>query len=315
MNNSKGWCYWPHLVAFIVGVLSMSANAGFVNDTIEKIANSEFIFDTADTNSPFLPIAFVDYTHYGERELSSVCLQGPTCDVDWQKLSQMAAVPIWINNRDILLVGEYLSVDWIEGEAVDDAIYSFGAILAWLRQVNDHWQVGTFVFPTFYSALSDTGRYAESIYLGSVGRHRHSARFHSYWGLAADINNIENIYYPYLAFDWFINREWAIAFIMPWPAITYAPNPDYFWRVGLLPGATQLRFEEGGQLINAGLDQWDLGLTVEHRIHNQVWAGLSLGVSGFGQITLDESLASEFEHEIEATVFGRFSVNFRPDAP
>lgn len=290
---------------------------------INAVMQSDFIFDRNISNAPFLPLGYMNYTHYDKRDFTNACDTAARCELGVQSFSQGLALPVWVGEKDMFLVGEAASVERLDirSDINNDNkqdIYSVGVLGAWIQQYNDEWQIGAFLFPQTYSGLEQYSSYLSAVYTGAVGRFRHSKRFHSYWGVVADIEEHESWYLPYIGFDWFPNERWAVTMVMPWPAVTYAPNQDWFVQFGALYGGSEWRAPEDNKYsereLYSDLAFWDFGLAFQRRLHQQLWGSISVGISGLGKLTVSDSGHSSLNNDLDSTPFLRFGIEFRPES-
>lgn len=281
--------------ALILGLslCAMAANGaeeGFVQGLINAFESSSIEFPRSQSNAPFLPLGYAAGSHYAQAQVDGP--RGLQLEYDVSNLSQAAGLPLMLGDRDMLVVGEYLS--WSKFDLTGDVTGSFeassvGLPVGWLRQLNPRWQLAAFVMPLGHK--SNLGRKDWSWqYLGGVfGRYVHND--HLWWvvGAYADVAEGDDFYVPYLGASWVIDERWTLSAIMPWPAITYAPNMDWLLRLGASPSAASWSIEPVSGDVALNMDAWDFGLGVERRIAGSFWLGAEAGVGGFRSLRLSGS--------------------------
>ncbi len=278
---------------------------------IDSVIRSDFVFDRNISNVPFLPLAFVQYSNYGDSRFED-CLPYDTCDLYHDEFSQALVLPVWVGQKNMFLVGDTINLNWLEFENQKTRVDSFGLILGWIQQPTTDWQWGGFLYPIYHSTgssnvLSD----ADEVLGGVIARYRYSPRFHTWFGMVADVDKYDSVYYPYLGFDWLIGREWAVSLIPPWPTVTYAPGNDWLYKAGLLPGSTN--WEVAGESdINSSFSYWNAGFGVERRIKGDLWLELTGGVSGLAKFSVTSGGETVFENDLDQSPFWKIALNYRP---
>ncbi len=282
---------------------------------IEAFDQSEFIFERSGSAIPFPPLAFLGAGYYGDARVENAAT-GREVVYDLQSASQAAGLPLLLGERDALLLGEYVS--WsrfrLQGEQSEDfEVTSIGFPMAWLRQVNDQWQAAAFVFPLGHDSSAPNAEWSWQYMGGVFARYVQSDSLWWAFGFYADVAPDEDFYIPYLGVTWNIGQHWALSAIMPWPALVYAPNDDWLFRLGASPSGASWSLAPGSeQDIAMNLDAWDLGLSVERRLAGRIYAGLEAGVGGFRGLRLDGSELEDSGISIHSSPYLKFEINFRP---
>jgi hypothetical protein len=99
---------------------------GFVDALVRRFAQSDFEFLRAQTNAPFLPLAWLNVTGYQEGEFTRP--DGGLTSVTFRQatISQGAFLPLPIGKRNALVIGEWIG-NW---QDVDTRLDNTG--YAWL---------------------------------------------------------------------------------------------------------------------------------------------------------------------------------------
>jgi len=125
--------------------------AELIDNLIQRFQQSDFEFVRAQSNAPFVPLAWLDADRYQRGEFNRAD-GAATSDVTFEQtsVSQGALVPIVLGKRDALVVGEWLS--WthfdLQHSPVDELeVFSAAVPIGWVRQVSPQWQAAAFVAP------------------------------------------------------------------------------------------------------------------------------------------------------------------------
>lgn len=286
---------------------------GFLQRSILAFEQSDFEFQRSISNVPFAPLAFLTATSYTDVEVEASDGRSLTYDVD--RISQMATIPILLGKRDALLVGEYVSrsrfhLD-LEG-ASDFDVVSVGLPLGWFRQVNTDWQAAAFVMPLGNNSDRPGSDWSWQ-YLGGVfGRYIQNEQLWWAFGFYADVGSGDDFYIPYLGASWAINERWTLSAVMPWPALIYAPNDRWMFRLGATTSGASWNLDVESGAASVNLDAWDFGLSAEHRVWRNIWAGARAGASGLRGLRLQDSEVEEMDLDLSSNFYFGLTLNFRP---
>ena len=301
------------LAVLIACPRTFADDAGLVDRAMERFGNSELKFRRSDSNVPFFPVALLGATAYGDAEVETADGRDLTYDVD--TFSQAAGIPFLLGSRDMLVVGEYISYSdfSVEGGDVDDfGVTSFGLPVGWVRQINDDWQAAAFVMPLGHdSDLNDSGWNWQTL---GGGFARWEQRDDLWWafGLYFDVGGDDDFVIPYLGASWEINQRWTVSAVMPWPAVLYAPTPDWLFRLGVSPSGASwsIEPEDGDAYVN--IDSWDFGLGVERRFFRHFWAGIEAGWGGFRGLRLSDDGTDSIDLDVGSSGYVNVSLTLRP---
>ncbi|QOL25379.1 hypothetical protein LP316_13935 [Thalassotalea sp. LPB0316] len=283
---------------------------------INKVMQSDFIFDRNISNVPFLPIGYLQYTKQNQVTIENRCEIELNCQFNYQSISQGFGLPVYVDKKYMIILGQTIESNHVETAFENYRIDTVGLLAAVVAQPSVEWQVGAFYYG--YRGIGgdhDFNQPRESV-VGAVGRYRHSARFHSYWGAVSYNTTAERIVMPYIGFDWFIDQQWSIGGVMPWPVVAFAPNKNNVFKVGGFVNGAEWQLPDDnnitGQTIDVDFGQANLGIAYERRIRNQFWGEFMIGHSGFGAVKLTDSGLSTDSH-IDGAPFIRFSLFYRPE--
>ncbi|MFT5519538.1 MAG: hypothetical protein ACI9IA_000121 [Enterobacterales bacterium] len=280
------------------------------NRLIEAIMRSDFIFDRNLSNVPFIPLAYLNYNQQHDLKISDGCVE-TNCDFDYQSITHGLALPVWVGEKNMFLLGETLESRTIERNTNSINVDSGGVLAAWVSQPSEKWQAGAFVYS--YRGIGDDelAREPRGNISGAVARYRHSSNFHSYWGLIhLEDNNNETIY-PYIGFDWYIGDKWSVSGLIPWPTVQYAPTKDVLYKFGALYSGAEWAVSNNGEVLTNDFEKWDFGFAYEHRLWNYIWGEIAVGYSGLGKFSISSGTNIEFDTEIESAPFIKLALNIR----
>ncbi len=283
---------------------------------IQAFADSEFVFQRSSSLIPFPPLAFVGTKHYSDAEVTSSS-RGVELNYGLTSVSQAAAIPLLLTERDAIVIGEYLN--WSSFRIRDDAAEDFnvatiGLPIGWIRQIDPQWQVAAFVMPMGHKSTAEDADWTWQTMGGAFWRYVQNDRLWWAFGAYFDAAPGDDFYIPYLGASWTINDHWTLSAIMPWPAVLYAPNDDWLFRLGLAPsGASWSAYPPGeDHAVVMNLDAWDFGLSVERRLFGGYHAGLEVGVGGFRGLRFDDAGLEGIDIDAGTSAYFALEFNFRP---
>jgi hypothetical protein len=289
---------------------------GLVESLVRRFAQSDFEFMRAQSNAPFLPLAWATLTGYEEGTFTRPDGGETAVTFHQTSISQGAFVPIPLGKRDALVTGEWLSLTQFEldNSAVEDLdVISAAVPVGWIRQSTPDWQLAAFVAPLGHKTHEDSW-YWET--LGGVfTRYVSNDRTAWIFGVYVDLAPLEDFYTPYLGATFILNERWTISAVMPWPAITYAPSTDTLFRLGVVPSGASWSIEPGEQRPRMSLSAWDFGLSAQRRIYRNLWFGVEAGVSGLRGLTIVGGDWQAPDTRLDNTAFALLTLNLRPGSP
>lgn len=298
--------HFRYFIAASLFAYSFTCLAG-MQQMLQDIQDSDFVFSRSDNHFPFFPIASLQYTQYSEENNASKDIS----DQDYS-FDQFMILPAWVAKKNMILVGETLSSRRIELNDERFTQNKLGVILAWVQQPTPQWQWGAFSYIQYYNnGHSQVSNNTETL-SGAIARYSHSPNLHSWYGLVYDSNAGDGYFLPYIGVDWMINSRWMLSFIPPWPSISYISTSGWITKLGIVPGQTRSTYSATENVLIDDFSYWNMGLNVEKEIKHNIWAGVTIGYSGFGKFTLtDDQL--EHENDLDSTPFFKLSFNFRPN--
>lgn len=305
----------PAVVVTALGCAAASdARAeGFVDSLVRRFGESEFIFARLRSNAPMLPLAWVSGATYNDTRFSLPGGGASASRFEQTSFSEGAFLPIPIGKRDALVLGEWVGNTKFrakESSGRDLSVLSVGIPIGWGRQVSPDWQVAAFVAPYGHTAHHDSW-YWETLG-GIFARYLPDERVSWVLGAYLDVSPLEDFYTPYLGATFFISERWTVNAIMPWPGVTYAPNENLLFRLGVTPSGASWEAEVGNERPKASFSAWNIGLGAEWRVYRNFWFGGEVGVSGIRGFSLVGSNWESADSELDSTGYALLTFNFRP---
>ena len=302
-------------VCLLLGLLLAPFSAHAVGDSlIEAIMRSDFIFDKSISNVPFFPLGYVQVKHNDELTLEDDCLDTRSCDFSFTSFSQALGLPAWVGKKNMLILAETLESDRLEFDNESFSLNSLGLMAAWISQPSPEWQIGLFAFA--YEGFGEEHNVSSvgGQIIGGGGRYRHEPGFHSYWGLVRlDDRSSDPLIYPYIGFDWFIGKTLGVSALVPWPAISYSPDPDIVYKFGATISGSDWFFDDSGELAAGQLGMVDFGFIYEKRLAGLFWLEAGVGYSGFSRLSISSDSDVDFDSNLERSPFFRVAINLRLD--
>lgn len=244
--------------------------------------DSQFQFRRSSSNAPYLQLAWLDATHYGNTSLRRP--DGSSAgSYEQDSISQGLLLPKLIGPRDMLVVGDWLSftrLDTDDAGARDVDVLSMGLPVGWMRQLDDRWQFAAFVAPLAHRATERSEPWFWEAMGGAFALYWHD-RWMWVLGAYADVSKDEEFYIPYAGGSLQIDRQWTLSLVLPWPALIYSPTTDWMLLAGVTPAGATWAVKGPQQDLTIDQDAWNMGLAAEKRVWRNFWLRLEGGISGF----------------------------------
>jgi len=302
------------LSCWLVAICCIAADEAYAvgERILDAVMRSDFVFDRNLSNVPFFPLGYVVGTYQDSLTLSE-CHQ-PECDVNYASLSEGAGLPVWVGQKNMLILGQSLEFDRLKSESgnVND-VNTVGALAAWISQPSTKIQAGGFYYYYTGFDITDGGTHPRGNMSGAVVRIRHRPTFHSYWGVIRLDDQMSVDFYPYAGFDWYIGQKWSVSMVLPWPSIGYAPDPNTLYKIGALYSGSDWLIQGEEEVQLRSISKIDAGFSYEKRIHGMIWGEIGMGLSGFGRFTIKSNAEVEYKNDIDSSPFVKISLNLRPE--
>jgi hypothetical protein len=300
-------------------VQPQSAIGRLITAQADAFKQSDIEFPRSQSNAPFLPLAYLGGTHYGDAQVKDAAANDRPLNYQQRGVSAGGAIPWLVGPRDALLTAGYVhrSVFSVDG-AQDPVDSDFGVTsaalgLGWLRQLNQDWQVVGFVMPFYHDTNLAGGQdYLQTIG-GIFGRYAPSQERWWVFGVFADDSPFDTYFLPYAGLSWVLTPEWTISAIMPWPRVIYAPSQNWFVSLGASIGGASWAVDRGTGDIGMDLNAFDFGLEYSHRVSGPLWASVSAGVGGLRSFQFSSSGGSELPAlDVTSSPYVRLTLTVRP---
>ena len=282
-----------------------------------QFEHSKIEFQRAESNIPFIPFAFLGASYYGDADVDgNGSRKGKDIEYSVTTVSQAAGLPFLLTDRDALVVGEYVSIADIDIDTDNTdsfTVATLGLPVGWLRQINPDWQSIAFVMPIGHRDDRDGSQWTWQYLGGTFARYVQHDRLWWAFGFYADVGPGDDFYIPYVGASWSLNERWTISAMMPWPAILYAPDKDWLFRLGASPSGASWSFDtQDSSDTTINLDAWDFGLGAERRLARNVWLGVEVGVGGFRGLRLSGSDVESPDLDVSTAAYVDIALKFRP---
>jgi hypothetical protein len=306
----------PQLAAWLLLFLTapIAHAEGLVDTLVRRFAQSDFEFLRAQSNAPFLPLAWLNVTGYQEGQFTPTNSDVTNATFQQRTVSQGVFLPLPIGKSNAVVIGEW--VDWTDFDLRDARIpdlevWSVSIPIGWINQSAPSWQLAAFVAPLAHKSNREADWYWET--LGGVfARHTTNDRTAWVFGAYFDVSPLEDFYTPYLGATFILNEHWSLNAVMPWPAVVYAPSTDTFFRLGVAPSGSSWSAEGDAKRPRIALSAWNFGLGVERHLFSGFWLGFEVGVSGLRGLSLVGNDWQDADTRLGNTGYAFLTFNFRP---
>ena len=283
-------------------------------DMTQAFADSDIVFARGQSNAPFPPLAFLNTSSYSDAEVKS---DSRSLDISYNldTYSGMAVAPYLIGSKDAVFGGLYASHSDFEVDAgltKDFTVNTVGIPIGWLRQINNDWQLGAFFMPMGHDSSLEGSDWTWQYLGGAFGRYVQNDNLWWVFGLYVDIAPEEDFVIPYVGASWAINERWTLSAVMPWPAVLYAPTPQWLVRLGMSPSGASWSVSDDQRDVAINLDAWDFGLTVERRVKANFWASIEAGWGGLRGLRVNGSKLEGADFDIGSSAYISLDFTFRP---
>jgi len=255
----------------------------FIERAARAFTESDLVFARSFSNAPFLPVAFLGGTHYGD---ATVTEEGATPETAGQKYqvsstSQYAGVPFLLSKRSMAVLGQYVSyADFSVENGEDFSVTSASIAAGYLYQVDPDWQVIAALVPFYnHSSLGERGKDYWQVMGGAVARYTHNDRLWWLFGVVFDDSDFGTTWLPYVG-------------------ASYSGNS---WAVNNATGA-----------VGLNLSGFDFGFGGGMRLKGPLWLEGAVGVGGLRALTITDGDVSGPSIDVSSSPFINLSLTFRP---
>jgi hypothetical protein len=297
--------------------LPILASASVIDEILTRLEQSEFIFDRAASDVPFVPLSWVGVSAYGD---STLTLPRGTLEFDELAFSQMAVLPVWVGKRDLVLLGECVTWQQLKFRSPLTATRNVTGVMpvvAWLHQAGARDQYGAFVAPSFINGgdIADYALRDSSLYAGVLGIRWSSDRLAWAYGGIAIMEQGPDFVLPYVGLLWHPRPSWSVALIAPWPSVSYAPTRNTLFQFGLSPAGAKLGAANHPEQLRVGYDSWNALFSAHRRLKGMLWVSAGVGWSGFGSAFLSTRGHLALKHDLDRGPVVTLRFALRPTSP
>jgi Domain of unknown function (DUF6268) len=286
-----------------------------IDDLVQAFAASEIKLSRVENDVPMPPLGWMQQRFYSSAEFSSYSGANPPGSFRQHETGVGLFLPAYIGRRDLVLAGLDASrdvFDFKSGSARDIEVLTLTPATGWLHQLNPDSQIGAFLAPMFSSAHSGSGRWGAQAFAGVLATHQARDSMTLIYGAVYEYSFGSHRGYPYLGLNWLPDRHWAVALIVPWPAISYAPTDRFFLQLGAQPGGTAWRLRADGEEAAANFGSWNLSASFGWRLANRLWLSGSAGFAGLRSFEVSDRQGTRLEAEINGCPVFNLALQFRP---
>jgi len=289
---------------------------GFIERAARAFTESDLVFARSFSNAPFLPVAFLGGTHYGDATVSE---EGATPETAGRKYrvsstSQYAGVPFLLSKRSGAVLGEYVSyADFSVDNGEDFSVTSASIAAGYLYQVNPDWQVIAALVPFYnHSSLGERGKDYWQVMGGTVARYTRNDRLWWLFGVVFDDSDFGTSVLPYVGASLTLNERWSVSAILPWPQVMYAPSKDWFVSLGASYSGNSWAVNNATGAVGLNLSGFDFGFGGGMRLKGPLWLEGAVGVGGLRALTITDGDISGPSIDVSSSPFVNLSLTFRP---
>lgn len=288
----------------------------FIERSARAFTESDLAFARGFSNAPFLPVAFLGGTHYGDAMVSEVGATPETAGTRYQvnATSQYAGVPFLLSKRSMAVLGEYVSYsDFSVDNGEDFSVTSAALAAGYLYQLDPDWQVIGAVVPFYnHSSLGERGKDYWQVMGGAVARYTRNDRLWWLFGVVFDDSDFGNSVLPYVGASLILNERWSVSAILPWPQVMYAPSKDWFVSLGASYSGNSWAVDSGTGAAALNLSGFDFGFGAGMRLRGPLWLEGAVGVGGLRALTITDGDVSGPSIDVSSSPFINLSLTFRP---
>jgi len=287
-----------------------------IERSARAFTESDLVFARGFSNAPFLPVAFLGNTHYGDAMVSEEGATPETAGTRYSvnSTSHYGGIPFLLSKRSMAVLGEYVSYSNFTVENGEDfSVASASLAAGYLYQVNPDWQVIGALLPFYnHSSIGERGKDYWQVMGGAVARYTRNDRLWWLFGVGFDDSDFGTTWLPYVGASLILNERWSISAILPWPQVMYAPSKDWFVSMGAAYSGNSWAVDTGTGKVGLNLSGFDFGFGGGMRLKGPLWLEGTVGVSGLRALTINDGEVSGPSIDVSSSPFINFSLTFRP---
>ena len=183
----------------------------FIGRAARAFTESDLVFARSFSNAPFLPVAFLGGTLYGDATVSEEGATPETAGAKYRvsSTSHYAGVPFLLSKRSMAVLGEYVSyADFSVDNGEDFSVTSASIAAGYLYQVDPDWQVIAALVPFYnHSSLGERGKDYWQVMGGAVARYTRNDRLWWLFGVVFDHSDFGTTWLPYVGASLTLNER------------------------------------------------------------------------------------------------------------
>jgi len=306
---------WARALLVMLSLSGVSAPAtAAVDEILEAIRQSEFRFARSTSEVPFLPVGWVQYQYYPPAEFSDD--QGVLAPATATEHTASAGlvVPVHVDRRDMVLIGGDVAWDSIKvkaGPYRDQRIVRITPVAGWMHQLGTDHTVGAFVAPILSKEFEHDRPWSVNGFAGLIGMYWYSDSLQWVYGGIYESYFGDSFFYPYLGIQWNPTPKWSVAFLLPWPAVTYSPANRWLVQLGVTPGGSSWVANNDAYESTQAFGTWNTTLGIGYRLHGSWWLFAGGGMTGLRGLKQSTS-GRERTLDAEPSPVYTIAIQFRP---
>ena len=287
-----------------------------IERSARAFTESDLVFVRGLSNAPFLPVAFLGNTYYGDAMVSEEGATPETAGTRYNvnSTSQYAGVPFLLNKRSMVVLGEYVSYSNFSVDNGEDfSVASASLAAGYLYQISDDWQMIGALVPFYnHSSLGERGKDYWQVMGGAVARYTRNDRLWWLFGVGFNDSDFGTTWVPYVGASLILNERWSVSALLPWPQVIYAPSKDWFVSLGAAYSGNSWAVNSTTGAVGLNLSGFDFGFGAAMRLKGPLWLEGTVGVGGLRSLTINDGNVSGPSIDVSSSPFINISLTFRP---
>ena len=292
------------------------SDEGFIERSARAFTESDLVFARGFSNAPFLPVAMLGNTHYGDAMVSEEGATPETAGTRYSvnSTSQYGGVPFLLNKRSMVVLGEYVSYSNFSVDNGEDfSVASASLAAGYLYQISDDWQMIGALVPFYnHSSIGERGKDYWQVMGGAVARYTRNDRLWWLFGVGFNDSDFGTTWVPYVGASLILNERWSVSALLPWPQVIYAPSKDWFVSLGAAYSGNSWAVNSTTGAVGLNLSGFDFGFGAAMRLKGPLWLEGTVGVGGLRSLTINDGNVSGPSIDVSSSPFINISLTFRP---
>ena len=287
-----------------------------IERSARAFTESDLVFVRGLSNAPFLPVAVLGNTQYGDAMVSEEGATPETAGTRYSvnSTSQYGGVPFLLNKRSMVVLGEYVSYSNFSVDNGEDfSVASASLAAGYLYQISDDWQMIGALVPFYnHSSLGERSKDYWQVMGGAVARYTRNDRLWWLFGVGFNDSDFGTTWVPYVGASLILNERWSVSALLPWPQVIYAPSKDWFVSLGAAYSGNSWAVNSTTGAVGLNLSGFDFGFGAAMRLKGPLWLEGTAGVGGLRSLTINDGNVSGPSIDVSSSPFVNISLTFRP---